>query len=198
MDQRILSALRRAFEQYCPIPDDAWALASPSFVERRIPGGDHLSRAGQRAEHISFVASGIVREYLVTPEETLRNEAFFMPGEITSALADLANDTAPKTSTQALCPTTLVVAPVLAFRRWAEEHLVWRQVVALAAHRRRELARSRERALVTRTAIERYVALSKSRPDLIEHVPPEHIASYIGVSPEALVRIRQGLKGRMR
>ena len=153
-------------------------------------------RAGHRPEHVAFVAAGMLREYVVAPEDTLRNEAFFMPGELTSGLADLASDGAAKTSTQALCPTTVLVAPVLAYRRWSEEHPVWSQLVQLAAHRRRELVRSRERALVTRTAIERYVALQKSRPDLLEHVPPEHIASYIGVSPDALVRIRQRLKGR--
>jgi CRP-like cAMP-binding protein len=38
---------------------------------------------------------------------------------------------------------------------------------------------------------QRYLKLLKSRPDLFQRIPQYHIASYIGVKPESLSRIRK-------
>jgi CRP-like cAMP-binding protein len=40
---------------------------------------------------------------------------------------------------------------------------------------------------------ERYMQLQKSRPDLIQRVPQYQLASYLGVQPESLSRIRRRL-----
>jgi CRP-like cAMP-binding protein len=40
---------------------------------------------------------------------------------------------------------------------------------------------------------ERYLALLKNRPDLIQRVPQYQIASYLGIKPESLSRIRKRL-----
>lgn len=43
-------------------------------------------------------------------------------------------------------------------------------------------------------AKERYLALMRETPELIQCVPLKHIASYLWVTPESLSRIRAGLK----
>jgi hypothetical protein len=40
---------------------------------------------------------------------------------------------------------------------------------------------------------ERYIQLQKKRPDLIQRVPQYQLASYLGVTPESLSRIRKRL-----
>ncbi len=49
----------------------------------------------------------------------------------------------------------------------------------------------RELSLLSKTAEERYLNLFSDRPQLIKHVPLKYIASYIGVTPQALSRIRK-------
>lgn len=49
----------------------------------------------------------------------------------------------------------------------------------------------RELSLLNKTAEERYLDLFSQRPELIRHIPLKHIASYIGVTPQALSRIRK-------
>lgn len=46
-------------------------------------------------------------------------------------------------------------------------------------------------SFITSTPTERYENLIKTRPDLLERVPLHQIASYIGVTPESLSRIRK-------
>ena len=45
----------------------------------------------------------------------------------------------------------------------------------------------------TASAEERYLKLQKERPDLIQRVPQYQLASYLGVQPESLSRIRKRL-----
>ncbi|GAA3555495.1 Crp/Fnr family transcriptional regulator [Snuella lapsa] len=49
----------------------------------------------------------------------------------------------------------------------------------------------RELSLLNETAEVRYANLFSERPELIKHVPLKYIASYIGVTPQALSRIRK-------
>ena len=46
---------------------------------------------------------------------------------------------------------------------------------------------------VTRTAEQRYLDLAARRPDLLQRVPQYHIASFLGIQPETLSRIRRRL-----
>ena len=49
----------------------------------------------------------------------------------------------------------------------------------------------RELSLLSKTAEERYLDLFSDRPKLLQQIPLKYIASYIGVTPQALSRIRK-------
>ena len=52
----------------------------------------------------------------------------------------------------------------------------------------------RETSLVTKTATERYLDLKKEYPDIDKRVSQTHIASYLGISPVSLSRIRRVIR----
>jgi CRP-like cAMP-binding protein len=49
----------------------------------------------------------------------------------------------------------------------------------------------RELSLLIQSAQERYLNLFTEQPELLQFIPLKHIASYIGVTPQALSRIRK-------
>lgn len=51
-------------------------------------------------------------------------------------------------------------------------------------------------AFGTPTAKERYLTLLEANPELLQHVPLKHLASYLYITPQSLSRIRAGLKRR--
>ena len=51
----------------------------------------------------------------------------------------------------------------------------------------------RSRDLITLSAEQRYLKLLRETPDLVQNIPLQYIASYIGVKPESLSRIRRQL-----
>lgn len=58
---------------------------------------------------------------------------------------------------------------------------------------------SKERRLlnsITYSAEEKYLKLAESRPELIQRIPQNLVASYLGITPETLSRIRKNLMGK--
>lgn len=49
----------------------------------------------------------------------------------------------------------------------------------------------REQSLLNETAEERYLKLFTDQPHLIREIPLKYLASYIGITPQALSRIRK-------
>lgn len=49
----------------------------------------------------------------------------------------------------------------------------------------------RELSLLNETAEQRYLKLFSEQPELIKEIPLKYIASYIGITPQALSRIRK-------
>jgi hypothetical protein len=50
---------------------------------------------------------------------------------------------------------------------------------------------------ITDTPEQRYLKLLQSRPDLIQRIPQYQLASYIGVKPESLSRMRKRIMAKM-
>jgi CRP-like cAMP-binding protein len=70
------------------------------------------------------------------------------------------------------------------FAWWTEAHLTGYQ--KWAAKMQQQMA-----DLNTQTGETRYLALLKEKPGLFQRVPQHYIASYLGISPETLSRIRK-------
>jgi len=49
----------------------------------------------------------------------------------------------------------------------------------------------RELSLLNQSAQQRYLDLFEEQPELLKNIPLKYIASYIGVTPQALSRIRK-------
>jgi CRP-like cAMP-binding protein len=54
----------------------------------------------------------------------------------------------------------------------------------------------REIAFLTQTPEQRYAALTQIFPGMIAQVPQRHLASYLGITPESLSRLKARLAQR--
>ncbi len=52
----------------------------------------------------------------------------------------------------------------------------------------------RENGFLVENATERYIHFKKMYPDVCNRVPQKHIATYLGITPESLSRIRSAMK----
>lgn len=177
--------LRRA-----PVSDEEFALMKGIFVARTVRAGDYLQRAGDPAQFGMFVARGCLRSYVIdgkgverivqfAPEEWwLSDIESLLTGKPSQYFVDAIEDS-----------EVLLLSPA------GHQQLV-RQVPGYAASLRAGLERhtaAKDKRIVgtlTRSAAERYQEFLETYPSIALRVPQWMVASYLGISPETVSRIR--------
>lgn len=94
---------------------------------------------------------------------------------------------------QALEPTRYLAMPADALAALAERHAGWRDLTARLTEHKFITAELRNRTLLLDDAAERYRTYLADFAPIAARVPLSQVAAYIGVTPEALSRIRRRL-----
>lgn len=195
---RFAQVVARATEPLAPSEAVLARLAVASDLRR--PGrGDHLLRAGEVAGHLFFVGAGLLRYYYLdgaSGEE--RTGQFFDEGQVFTDAASFLGQIPATQSIEALEPCEVLRLPRAAvYAAYDRDHALERfgRVMVESA-----LVGSQRRAgsLLRLAPEERYQAFVRARPEVARRVPQYLIASYLGITPEALSRIRGRLARRPR
>jgi CRP-like cAMP-binding protein len=184
------AVLDRAFLRWASVPDVELAKAHAIFRPRRVPAGALLQRPGQPVEDVSFIVRGLTRIGYVGERGSERTKGFRAEGELVCAYSAAVQDAPSQQLIEALEPLDLLTAHRPAFVRLCAGHQVWRSMLAAMTERLFLDEERRHRALLTEDATARHKAFVTERPDLAARLTQRQIAAYVGISPEALSRIR--------
>lgn len=186
----------RTLRAVAPLTDaeaaEGLALVRPRTLER----GEHFLSAGARATELAVVARGLLREYFVLPRGVERAKAFAMEGELTGSLADLLSGEPSRAFITAEEPCVLLVSPFEAQRALAARWPAWAELSRRATERLLLRKAEREYELLGLDAEARYEALRARWPDLESRVAAQHVASYLGITPVHLSRLRRRRRER--
>lgn len=175
-------------------------LLTPSEVELIIENtvvkffkkGDFLLREGEVAQSCYFVLKGCIREYyIVDGVEKVSN--FYTEAMPVNSFTSYSKKKESKHFWEAQEDTYVTVGT-----QQLEDEMCAR-IPRLEQLIRQEVERNTGKAqddfalFMISTPEERYQNLLKTRPDLLNRVPQHQIASYIGIKPESLSRIRKRL-----
>ena len=187
---RLADALRAQAD----LPDDELAKLLALFRPASLRRGDHLLRAGETPRSLAFVQSGLLRLYYLDDEGREFTKSFCAEGELVAAYSALLIGQPSRLFIEALENAQLLVADYAAYTALASGHPCW----ALVNQRRAEALfikkEQREAALLLDDAETRYRQFLAEHPGLEERVRQHHIASYLGITPVALSRIRARLR----
>lgn len=160
---------------------------------KRFKKGATLLREGQIARACYFIFQGCVREYILQDGEEKTME-FYLEGDALSDDLSKREKIPTRQYWECLEDTTVSVFTL------EKEDALFSQFPRLETVCRMEMEkafaqyRSRMHRYLASTPEERYRHLFETRPALLERVPQYHLASYIGVKPESLSRIRARMR----
>jgi CRP-like cAMP-binding protein len=180
------------FSKISPLSvDEANAIRESAIIET-FEKGTILLREGQYSNNTYFVFEGLVRQYnLIDGEE--RTSAFFTEDQWVMALNNLAGDT--PSSNYWVCEENCAL--MIGNDEGATKIFVQFPRLEAIARKILESTFSEYQQTIANymadTPEQRYLRLVESRPDLIQRIQQYHLASYIGVKPESLSRIRKRL-----
>jgi len=189
-----MQRFRSYLEQIAEVSDHDWNLFSSKLERREFAKRSELVRLGQIENHISFIEEGIIRLFI--PKEDEEKEitfGFSFSGEFISAYDSFLTQTP---SLYQLEPLTRSVIWSISYEDLQEVYTktkIGNLIGRLSSERLYLIKSARMQSLLNETAEERYLNLIKERPHLLKEIPLKYIASYIGVTPQALSRIRKKL-----
>jgi CRP-like cAMP-binding protein len=174
-----------------PEPATRAALAAAARI-RTVAKGEHLLREGDTTGEVWFLVRGLVRYYyLVDGEE--RTGQFFAEGDLFGDIAGFATGQPSLQSFDTLEPSEVLALPRAAvLAAYDADH-------AMERFGRRIIERSfagsqrRTANLLRLSPEDLYRLLVRNRPEVARRVPLYVVASYLGITPEALSRIRRRL-----
>ncbi|MFC4872573.1 Crp/Fnr family transcriptional regulator [Negadavirga shengliensis] len=149
-----------------------------------------ILQQGKTERHLSYVETGIVRLYMPKAGEDL-TFGFSFSGSFVSAYDSFLTQTHCPYEIQALTDTVLWQIDYKDLQEVYAHTKIGNEIGRKNAENQFLVKSKRELSLLDKTAEERYLDLFAQRPELIRKIPLKYIASYIGVTPQALSRIRR-------
>jgi CRP-like cAMP-binding protein len=176
-----------------PIPEQEWQWLQARLKERLFAPGDVLFSQGGTDAGIHYLLYGLVRYFYLTENGLERNHTFATEGNLTGCLSTFAGAGPCNFTVESIEPTRSLEIPSAVFLALDDRHPCWlRLKLKLAQHvaLRKE---AREAGFLLDSAETRYRRFLADYAKLADRIPLYHIASWLGITPVALSRIRRRL-----
>lgn len=187
-----MQQIKAYLEQIATISEEDWNFFTSKLQPRIIKKKDVFLKINVIENHISFIESGVVRLYI--PKEDPEKEitfGFSFKDQFISAYDSFLTQKPSLYQLQALTETTILSISYNDLQEVYKKTKIGNLIGRLTAERLFLIKSKREQNLLNLSAEERYIRLFKERPELIKIIPLKYISSYIGVTAQALSRIRK-------
>lgn len=150
---------------------------------------DILVKAGSVCTSIAFINSGVMRSFVSGNGEE-HNTDFYFDNHFVSAYSSVITQLPSEHSIQALTETSLIWITLEEYRKLVTTDLEWLKFGKYLAEFFLVRKCKREISFLKQTAWERMEDMLLSYPGIEQMVSQYHIASYLGIKPESLSRIK--------
>ena len=192
--EALTAADRAAFvRRVAPFDDSVAAPILDAARTQRFTRGELFLNAGDRATTAGAIVIGVMREYypLADGREVTRN--FAGPGDGIGSLSDLISGEASKSAIAAETDVRIVTVPWHVLCREADRNQLVAKFLARTTEQLYLLKAQREYELLALDAEARYLAFRARFAKIEDQVSLKQVASYVGITPEHLSRLRRRL-----
>ncbi|MES2389001.1 MAG: Crp/Fnr family transcriptional regulator [Bacteroidota bacterium] len=166
------------------------------FRALHISKGDFLLREGQVSDTYYFLESGFMRAFAINTEGNDITTGFYSPGRVVFEVASFFNRLPSGENLLALTDCRGYVLSFEELNRLFHSMPEFREFGRSILVKGFAELKQRMLATITETAPDRYNALVKANPEILQHVPLKHIATFLGITDSSLSRIRKELSVR--
>jgi CRP-like cAMP-binding protein len=153
----------------------------------------HLLRAGEVCATYAFVTHGCLRSYSLTTEGHEHTLQFAPEDWWVSDLYSLLTRQPSTMSIDALEDSQLLLLDQGDLETIYAQCPVFERYFRLLMQSRYVVLQERVNAALSQTAAEKYQYFLRKYPTIVQRVPQHVIASYLGITPESLSRVRRQL-----
>jgi CRP-like cAMP-binding protein len=171
------------------------ALFNEILEYRQVPKKTRLLQAGDVCNFEAYVIKGCIREYTVDENGTEVTLQFAVEDWWVSDLASFQDQTPAYMNIETLEDCELLILTRENKERLLTEVPKLERMFRLMLQRHLTVVQKRLFKTIATTAMEKYQEFINRYPGIPQRVPQHYIASYLGISPEFLSKLRaRGLK----
>ena len=192
--QEHLDLFKASIDGFSPVTDESFSKLCDIGKLREVNKGEDLVRIGQTAKKLYFVCEGLLVSLYMTNDGGTHIKNFFLKGNFAASTASMLQSSPSDFTIQALEDGVIVEMDFQKYRQliFANDDLKnfyirYLEKNWIIKNEKRQIA------FATETATERYLTFLEQYPDLEKRVPQLQIASYLGITPTQLSRIRKNL-----
>jgi len=189
--QQIASALRRKV----PFTEDELALFFQLGERERYRKNAHLIQQGEEPNHFTLIVKGCVMTYCKDEQGNLHVIQFGTEMWWTGDLGAIFKGGESQYSLKAMSDVEVLFFSKQQFEVLTEKYISFERYFRLLFQNSLISHQQRIKRNITYSAEEKYLAFIEQHPKLELIVPQKFIASYLGITPESLSRLRRRLVG---
>lgn len=176
-----------------PITDATKSALQSIFRPSKLNKNELYIDAGVNARKIGFLESGIIRAFYRNDDGQEYNKHFFKAPCFIGGYTSLITGKVNQIVQEALSPCTIWETEYHDLTGLYDQHHDLERMNRKLVNSFFVQKEQREIDIVQLEARERYLKLLDEVPELVQLVPQYHIASYLGITPTQLSRIRRAL-----
>ena len=182
---------RKFIENYTSISESDWQTIYKCFECKTIQKNEIILKEGEVCKHLYFLETGLLRYFLNKDGNDVTKFFTFAPYCFTSQFS--FNSEKPATENIQALEKSIIWQITLKQSNELFELKSWtifaRKIIQEVQFYTEEILEE----IQTETAESRYQKMLKNNPELINQIPLKYLASFFGVAPQSLSRIRKKL-----
>ena len=183
--------LRAYFERSFPVTEENFSLLKSVVTSRQLKKGEFLLREGEVAKYGAFVAKGILRSYVIDNKGKEHIIQFAPENWWISDKSGLTDGSPSTFFIDAIEDSDILLIDIKGHQMLLEKLPGYAESFRTGIQKRAAAKDQRIVDSLTATAEERYNDFLQTYPSIAQRVPQHMLASYLGIAPETVSRIRK-------
>ncbi len=155
--------------------------------------GELLLTPGERCKYRFFIEQGAVREYFIDEKGREHLLHFAIEGWFLMNVNSIFFDQPSNYFIETIEPSKILLLDEDAVQHLVAEDRAFETLTQNLLYEHIQMLQRRITSLQSNSAEERYLYFAETYPEIVSRVPQMMVASYLGIAPESLSRIRKEL-----
>lgn len=181
----------QSFDKRAPLTEEEKETIKSYLTLKKIRKRQYLLQEGDICKSVAFVEKGALRLYRVNEDGTEHIVEFALEGLFLADLYSFLTNEPSIYNIDAIEDSELVLITKSASEELRSLSSKYKDFIYYVVSDAYIALQRRMTSIICLTLEERYKDFSKNYPDIIQRVPQHMIASYMGLTPETLSRVRK-------
>jgi len=186
----MLNNIKKCFDNYVKISSNSWEELKPILVKKEYKKNTIFCKENQRYNNEIYIESGIIRNFYSSFTGDEININFYQENEFVSPWMYRNIEGRSTLNIEALTDLLIYEFNALNFYELMRKYNDLECFGRLFVEEQLREKTNREIFILTKSAEERFNYFTKKYPGLENKIAHYHIASYLGISPISLSRLR--------